>query len=127
MTAGEDQLEPVIGDGLHVALSRAFFGARLGRASLVRDHALQLLSLRREAPLPPQPVDGLVAGRRGDPRARVVGDPPARPPLQGHREGLLDCLLGQVEVAERPDERGNGSSPFLAKDATGEVPRIRYG
>jgi hypothetical protein len=40
----------------------------------------------------------------------------ARPALGGHRERFLRGLLGEVEVAEEADERGEDAAPGVAED-----------
>jgi hypothetical protein len=65
--------------------------------------ALAIVSRR----LAPEPVDGVVAGGRDDPTAGVRWHAGARPALHGHDEGLLDRLLGEVDVAEKADQRGH--------------------
>ena len=46
----------------------------------------------------------------------MVRDPVARPPLRGDRERLLRGLLGEVEVAEEPDQDGQDTAPLFAED-----------
>jgi hypothetical protein len=45
----------------------------------------------------------------------MVGHAVPRPALRGDREGLLRGLLGEVEVAEEADERGEDAPPLLAE------------
>src|SRR5216683_899956 len=52
-------------------------------------------------------IQCLVAGRGDDPAARVGRHPRGRPALRGHREGLLDRLLGEVDVAEEAGQGGH--------------------
>ena len=40
----------------------------------------------------------------------------SRPALRRDGEGLLRCILGQVEVAEEADERRDDASPLVVKD-----------
>jgi hypothetical protein len=53
---------------------------------------------------PPQAIDCAVAGRADDPGAGLVRQAVARPALQGGREGVLDDLLRQVEIADAARE-----------------------
>jgi hypothetical protein len=77
------------------------------------------------ATLTAQAVDRPVARDADDPGARVVRHPVARPALQRSNEGLLDRLLGQVEVAEDADQRRDRPprlSPEQAVDAVAGAP-----
>jgi hypothetical protein len=64
----------------------------------------------------PDAVDRPVARGRDDPRARVSGIAVARPALECRRERVLDGVLGELEVSERPREDADGIPPLLAKD-----------
>ena len=64
----------------------------------------QLLQLLVAAALAPEPVDRFVAGGGGDPGARVLRNATLRPDLHGDEEGLLNRVLGEVEVAEYADQ-----------------------
>jgi hypothetical protein len=95
VTAREDQREPLVGDRAHVVvlLIRGEFGqpGQLGPFCLKR-------------PLTAEPVDRPVAGGGDDPRARAGRDSVAWPAFRRHGEGLLNGVLGEVEVAERADQ-----------------------
>ena len=65
---------------------------------------------RRHAP---EPVHGLAPGRRHQPSRRIVGDPRLGPAHRGRHPGVLQCLLGQVEVAENADEPGEDPAPVV--------------
>ena len=119
MAAREHQAQPVVGDGAHA--TRA--GGRVP-ALLERRHGRQLLPFLGQALLPAQSVDRLVPGGRGDPGAGVVRDAVRRPPLERHGERFLDGLLGQVEVAQDPDEGGDRPSLFLPEHAVDHPSRI---
>jgi hypothetical protein len=56
--------------------------------------------------LPSKPVDRLVAGSVDDPSTGIRRHTGDRPPLQGHDEGLLDGLFGEIDIAEQPDQSG---------------------
>jgi hypothetical protein len=97
VAAGEDQPEAVVGD--HVLL--------LGLVVIGRGRRLQgpqLLQLLVATALAPEPVDRLVAGGGGDPGPRVLRNATLRPDLHGDQEGLLNRVLGEVEVAEYADQ-----------------------
>ena len=105
MAAGEQQLQPLVGDRpvlAHLVLHR------LG--------PVQQPGLRGQRPLAPDPVDGVVAGRRHQPRARIVRRPVCRPAGRGGGEGLLGGLLGKVEVAEEAGQRRQHPAPLLPED-----------
>ena len=83
--------------------------------------------LVREPPRPPDPVDRAVARRRRDPGARVVGDPVGGPALQRHEVGVGDGLLGEVEVAQDPDERRERPAVVLAERERDRVAGVGRG
>ena len=68
------------------------------------------------ASLAAEAVDRSVAGRGRDPAARVGRQAVARPRAQGDGERLLDCVLGEVDVAEGADQGGDRSAGLLAED-----------
>jgi hypothetical protein len=118
MAAREDEPEPIVGD-LHVVLRRAVVeGAQVG---LERGLASERLGLLGQAPAPSKPVDGAVAGGGRDPRPGVDRDAAIRPGLEGADEGVLDGLLGEVEVAGDPDQRGDRPALLLAEQAVDGV------
>jgi hypothetical protein len=105
MAAREDQAEPFVGNPVHVVL-------------LVRRRLQpgEQLALARQRLLAPQPVDRAVARRRDDPRARIGRDAVTRPALERCREGLLNRVLGEVEVAEDAGQDGDRAAPLVAVD-----------
>jgi hypothetical protein len=104
MAAGEDELEALVGDrGLvHVVLSR--FGH------------VEEAELRLEGAIAADAVDGPVAGRRHEPRARALWNAFARPTRGGDRKRLLGRFLGEVEVAEEADQDCDDAAPLVAKE-----------
>ena len=104
MAAGEDQLQPLVGETrlLHLVLHC------LGRLEQAR--------LLGEDTVAAQAVDRAVAGRDRQPAAWIGRRAVARPALGGDRERLLSGLLGEVEVAEEADQRCENSAPFVAED-----------
>jgi hypothetical protein len=120
VAAGEDQPKPVVG---HLVIGLRLLGVDLlgpGGKSL---QALEHLLLHLKRPLAPQPVDRLVAADPGDPGARVVRDAVCRPALERDDERLLDRLLGEVEVAEDPDQARDRPSRLVPEQAVDELIR----
>jgi len=60
----------------------------------------------RQPPLAAHPVDRPVACRDQQPCAGVGWPAVARPTLGGDRERLRGGLLGEIEIAEEADQRG---------------------
>ena len=67
--------------------------------------------------LTPQAVDGAVAGGGDDPSGRARRDPAVRPAPEGLDEGVLDRLLGDVDVTESADQDSNRPPVFLTEDS----------
>ncbi len=107
MAAGEDQPQPVVLDRL--ALVRAGAGVR-HRADLFGD-----LAPGCHAALPAQLIDRLEPPGRDKPGDRVARDAGPRPLLGGGDEGVLQRLLGQVETAQQPDQRGEDPPPVATE------------
>jgi hypothetical protein len=105
MAAGEDQLEALVLD--HDVCLWFVHGPAGG---------LELPSLDRERSLPADPVDRTVAGGDREPGAWIGGGALARPALGGGGECLLGGLLGEVEVAEEANQRGQYPAPLFAED-----------
>ena len=108
MAASEDETEAVV---LH--------GSRLLRLAEVvafgREHG-HLDDEFLSASLAAKAVDRSIAGSGRDPAARVGRQAVARPSAQGDCECLLDCVLGEVDVAEGADQGGDRSAGLLAED-----------
>ena len=105
MTAGEDELESLVGE---CRRRPSVSSARLGH--------LEQAGLRGQRAIAADAVDGAVARRRHQPGARVGGHAVARPALRGDRERLLRGFLGEVEVAEEADQGSEDASPLVAED-----------
>jgi hypothetical protein len=101
VAAGEDQLEPLVGDGGLLVV-----GELLG--------ACEQLRLARERLLAPDPVDRRVAGRRDDPGARIARRSLARPALGRADEGVLYRVLGEIEVTEDAAEDRDRACALVA-------------
>jgi len=84
----------------------------------IRGHgrALQQLDLFLVALVAPQDVDRLAFGGGHQPRARLVGDALGRPSFQRRHDAVLDHFLGNVEVADDPDESAGQPSRLLAEN-----------
>ena len=95
MAAGEDEPEPVV---LDVVWLGGFVGRR---RELVGD-----VGQRRVEPrAPTNGIDRLEPAGGHEPCARIGGDTIPRPALHGRREGIVQRLLGEIEVAEEADQR----------------------
>ena len=104
VAAGEEQLEPLVGNRrlIHLVLH----GLR----------NVEQAGLLGQGAVPSNPVDGLVAGSGHQPGPGVLRCPLARPPLRRNRERLLSSLLGPLEAAEEADQVGENSPPLVSKD-----------
>jgi hypothetical protein len=75
--------------------------------------------------LPAQPVDGSIAGDGEQPRRRRVGRSRRRPALECDREGVLQGVLGQLEVAEAANQRSENPGSLLTEDLLDETVPIQ--
>src|SRR5205814_2316911 len=110
VAAGEDQAQAVVGE-LIVRTLRSSLG-------LERFEALEDGPFLQQRALAAETIDRLVAGYSGDPRARVVRGPVARPALEGDDERLVEAAaVQQVEASQlllRLGERTVGDQPLVA-------------
>jgi hypothetical protein len=106
MAAGEHEPQPVVGQRPVEQIGRI---VTLGRQPL-RD----LLVPGFEARASPDAVDRLEAACRNEPGARIVRYAIPRPLRDCRREGLGERLLGEIEVAEQPDQRRENAARFVA-------------
>ena len=67
-----------------------------------------------ETSAPAQDVDRLETTGRDEPRERVARQPVARPTLDRSRECFVQRLLGEVEVADQANERGQHTTRIRA-------------
>ena len=72
----------------------------------------QQRQLRAQCLLPAQRVDRLASGGRGEPGAGIGRDAVARPGVQRRDVGVLDALLGEVDVAGDARRRGEHEGPL---------------
>jgi hypothetical protein len=112
VATGEDQPEAVVGHGGLV--DRVVVAIRDGR------DRLELGQLVGVATVAAQAVDRAVTGGRRDPRARVARRAVARPAGECELEGVLNGVLGEVEVAEDADQ-GRDRAPGLVPERAGDV------
>ena len=105
MAAREDEGEALVRDPAQVVL--------LGRELLEPCEELHLLL---EDAFAPDAVDGAVLCRGDDPGRGVARIAVARPALERGREGVLDGVLRELEVAEGAGEDPDGVSPLLSED-----------
>jgi hypothetical protein len=104
MAAGEDELQPLVGD------------RRLGHPfDRVRRGLRELTGLLGQDAAAADAVDRPVSRRGDEPGAWVRRRSVAGPALGGDRERLLSGLLGEVEVAEEADQVGEDTSPLVAE------------
>ena len=104
MTAGEDELEPLVGN------------RRLIHAVLHGLRHVEQADLRRERAIAADPIDRTIARSGHEPGARVGRSSVTRPALGCEREGFLGGLLGEIEVAEEADQAGQDAAPLVAED-----------
>jgi hypothetical protein len=125
VAAGEEQLEPLVGDCVVVvhALLQPF-GSSEGPCGLGR---LQQPGLCSQDTLAAQPVDGAIAARGDQPGTRVVRRALPRPPLGGDRERFLSGILGTIEVAEEADQGSEDPPPLRAEDLLDRGRRLVQG
>ncbi len=108
MAAGEDQPEAIVGDLARVVIRLFHGGDRSGLG--LRFQFLLELGAAADA------VDGLVPRGLDDPGAGRVGDAGDPPLVERGCKGFLRSLFGQVEVAKKPDQRGDDPAPVGAID-----------
>src|SRR5262245_2073355 len=104
MTAGEDQLEPLIRKRPVVHLV------------LLSDRQVEQPRLLDEGAVAADAVERTVPGRGRQPCARVVRHTLPRPALRRDRERLLRRVLREVEVAAPTDQGREDAAPPVAED-----------
>ena len=96
----------------HVKMRRSRSSSTLSssaHAAVVDDRDVGLVAdfvERVETRPPAHAVDGLEPSGRDQPRARIGGHAVARPLLERRPEGVVQRFLGDVEVAQQADQRG---------------------
>ncbi len=105
VAAGEDQAQLVVDQGPDLlGLVGHLVAGGLGLALVAGALAADL-------------VDAPVAGGRDDPAGGAGRQPALRPSFEGDDEGVLDRLLGEIDVAEEADQAGHRSPGFGTEDA----------
>ncbi len=97
MAAGEDESQLVVRHGAHLL--------RLGLHMQQRSLFVAVFA----ASLTPQPIDRAVARRRENPAGRTRWHSLADPPLGRDDEGVLHCILGDVDVTEEAHQCCDGA------------------
>ena len=108
MAAGEDQPQHVVVEHASVASP----GAECVELELMQ----QLLLLAAKGDVAADAVDRLVAPDIDQPGARIVRQFALRPALQRDRKGVLQHVLGQIEIADEADQRGHRPPRLVAED-----------
>ena len=111
VTAGEDQPQPIVDDHALVV-----HGRLLGLGEQARQLG-QPFGAVGHRPGPPQAVDRPPARGGGEPRPRVGRDPVAPPDRDRGLERVLHGVLGQLEVTDLPDQRGQHARALLTERA----------
>jgi hypothetical protein len=70
---------------------------------------------------PTDHVHGAVPRGLKDPCGGIAGQPRARPAVERRRVGILDGILGDVDLAEDADEDGDGAPGLLAEQPGGRL------
>ncbi|MHC2316297.1 hypothetical protein ACVIHC_003343 [Bradyrhizobium diazoefficiens] len=107
MAAGEDQPQ-------HVVVERR--RRLVGRLRVELELMHERLLLAAEHGLPPDAINRLVAADIDEPGARIIGHLARRPAFERDREGILECVLGEIEIADEADQRGKHPPRLVAKD-----------
>ena len=98
----------------------------LGRSVRGRQIRIPLLSETDLASAFPEQIDGPAPRRERQPSSRIGWHPVATPGSQCDDDRLLDCLFGDVEVAEPALQLSNDQTSLTADDA-GECGVLRRG
>ena len=111
VAAGEQQSQSIVGEIVRL-LGRL---GRLGRLGSGERSLGDGADRGRRRPPPAEQIDRAAAGDGGQPRARPGGDALGAPALERPDAGVLQRLLGDLEVGDRADERGEDPAPLRAK------------
>jgi hypothetical protein len=117
VAAGKDQTQPVVLQAGALRDIRVF--------GLMIQPVGELRERRVEAGAAAKGVDGLEAADRDEPGAGVVRHPALGPLLQRRREGVVQRVLGEVEVAQQADQGGEDATRVGTVDLTHHLARDR--
>ena len=121
VTAGEDQLQPLVRDGggvVHGGLRWLWPGFEVaGEQRRLRGQDLSAAQL----------VDGAVAGGGDQPAGGVGGFPVPGPAFGGGGECLGGRFFGQFDVAEDAGQSGQHAAPLVAEDGVKRHGSVRRG
>ena len=109
MAAGENQAELVVGEHVVGCVGVRFGGGRGDRISFCVFVALVL-----KPSIAAKSVDGFVARGADEPGARVRRLAFSGPFFQSDGVGFLQHFLGEIEIAEQTNERGQDSARLFA-------------
>src|SRR6266446_9202872 len=106
MAAGKHQFEPLIRNRciFHLGCSSLFF---------LLDQFLQKYLFASQGSGAAQAVNGLAPRRGGNPGTRITWDAIYGPAFQGDKHGILQRILGQLEVPHGTDKSGENAICFL--------------
>jgi hypothetical protein len=111
MAAGEDQPQPVIAD-------KARFGHREFLRPVQTLHRGQPFGAIRDRLVAASSVDCAPPGGHRDPRCWIVRDAIAPPGRQRGLERVLNGVLGDLEVADVPDQSRQDGGPLVPETFT---------
>ena len=117
MAAGKDQTQAIVLDAVVFARERS-------RIDDGPDFVLVVVE-RVEPRSPADAVDRLETAGRDEPCPRVVGDSIERPLLERRAERVVQRFLGDIEIAEQADQRGENAARFGAIDRLNLCSRVQ--
>ena len=112
VTAGEDQPQLIITQ--RAQWVGGSWSGRGGRQRLREKRASQRIT--------PQSIDGSVARRADQPGFGMLRRRLVVPLLNSESEGVLECVLRKVDIAEDADKYGEGASPTASEELFEIVP-----
>jgi hypothetical protein len=111
MAAGEDQAQDVVFQRRRLRI----FGYPLSDPMIGHEVGFDLPALGQKPHVTPQAVDRLMTPDIDQPGAGICRDAFAWPLMNCCCEGILHGILGELEVAEQPDQRGQHAATFVAE------------